>query len=76
MCPHISGMIISGARRGKPEELALILKHRLVSDHRQRVWGFPKRPKTPEASIPHSPFVGDSIIPDFAIILGCSRFKR
>jgi len=35
------------------EELALILKHLIISHHGQYIWGSPKRPKTLEAIILH-----------------------
>ena len=36
-----------------PEELALVLKHLLISHHGQYIWGSPKRPKTLEAIVLH-----------------------
>ena len=39
--------------RGFPEELALNLRHMILSHHGQYVWGSPKRPKTLEAIILH-----------------------
>jgi 3'-5' exoribonuclease len=36
-----------------PEELALILKHLMISHHGQTIWGSPKRPKTLEAIVLH-----------------------
>jgi 3'-5' exoribonuclease len=38
---------------GFSEELALILKHIIISHHGQYVWGSPKRPKTLEAILLH-----------------------
>jgi len=37
-----------------PEELALVLKHLLISHHGQYIWGSPKRPKTLEAIVLHN----------------------
>jgi 3'-5' exoribonuclease len=36
-----------------PQELALILKHLMISHHGQYIWGSPKRPKTLEAVVLH-----------------------
>jgi 3'-5' exoribonuclease len=36
-----------------PQELALVLKHLLISHHGQYIWGSPKRPKTLEAIVLH-----------------------
>jgi 3'-5' exoribonuclease len=41
------------AQRNFPEELALILKHLIISHHGQYIWGSPKRPKTLEAIVLH-----------------------